>query len=127
MASKVTATPVSLPSGIRATVGKLDFNATAYVAGGLAVTPTQWGAALVGCDGRNPDFVFFNGGSAFDDADSDAAVVARYIKSTGKVALYGEEAITVEVGLLEADDGNATTTVEFLALWVSPDVATATV
>lgn len=124
MAILTTVQPVNLPGGVRMTTGFIDFNGTTYSAGGLAVTAAQWGAGTNGIDaGRNPDFVLFTAGSAADDADSDGAMVMRYIKSTGKVSIYGSEPLVDEVGLGEDDAAADLSTAFFLAFWITGDPA----
>jgi hypothetical protein len=123
MAVSVASTPVSIPTGIRATTGTIDFAGTTYGAGGLAVSAAQFGAGSNGIPNRKPDFVIFTIGSAADDADSDAAMVLRYIPSTGKVAAYGSEPLVDEAGLGEDDAAANLTTANFFAIWITPDPA----
>ncbi len=117
MAVLVTSSPVSIPTGLRATTGTLDFNGTTYGAGGLAVTAAQWGAASVG-QVRSPDFVIFSAGYADDDADTDGATVFHYIKSTGKVCKYADEPLVDQAGLGEGDAAASSAKTEFLAIWI---------
>lgn len=119
MAIAITATPVDIPAGIRMTSGLLDFNGTTYAAGGLAVTNAQWGAGVGAIPNRAPDFVIFSAGSADDDADSDGATVFRYIKSSGKVSKYGDEALVDAAGLGEGDAAASSATAVFIAVWVT--------
>ena len=123
MAISVTSTPVSIPTGIRATTGHLDFNGATYGAGGLAVTAAQFGGGSNGVPNRLPDFVIFTAGSADDDDDTDGATVWRYIKSTGKVAKYGDEPLVDQAGVGEGDAAASNASTDFLALWLTPDPA----
>jgi hypothetical protein len=126
MAIQITSAPVDVPTGIRVTAGLIDFNSTTYSAGGLAVTAVQFGAGSNGIPNRLPDFVLFTAASAADDADSDAAVVLRYIKSTAKVAAYGTEPLVDEAGLGEDDAASNLATAQFIAIWVTPTAAGST-
>jgi hypothetical protein len=119
MAVLVTSQPVEVPTGIRVTTGKVDFNGTTYAAGGLAITAAQWGAGVNGVPNRQPDFVIFSAGSADDDADSDGATVFRWINSTGKAAKYGDEALVDQAGLGEGDAAASSATATFIAIWVN--------
>lgn len=123
MALQTTVQPVDAPGGIRFTTGLLDFNGATYSVGGNAVTVAQWGAASVG-QNRLPDFVIFNAGAASDDGDGDASTQLKYIASSGKVQVYGEEALTADVGLLEQDAEASSVKATFLAVWVNPALAT---
>lgn len=122
MAILVTSAPVQVPTGLRVVAGTINYNAATYTVGGDSITLAQWGAGVNGIPNRFPDFVLFNGGTASDDGDSDAATVWKY-KSGGKVQVYGEEALTADVGLLEQDAEAAAETCDFLAFWVTPDPA----
>jgi len=122
MAILVTSYPVEVPTGIRITAGKLDFNGTTYSAGGLAVTAAQFGAGSNGIPNRAPDFVLF---TASTDAvtpgtATTAATVHKYIAATGKVACYGTEPLVDEEGLGEDDAASNFSVSNFIAVWVTP-------
>lgn len=128
MAIVVSSSPVSIPTGLRATAGLIDFNGTTYSAGGLAVTAAQFGGGSNGIPNRLPDFVFFTAASAADDADTDAAIVLRYLgPATAKVAAYGSEPLVDEAGLGEDDAAANLATAKFLAVWVAADPSGVTV
>lgn len=124
MAIVVTSQPVDSPAGLRFSVGHLDFNGVTYGAGGQAVTPAQFGADAVGLPGRKPDFVLFNAGSATPDDDHDFATIFLYVKSSGKVQIFGEEALSADEGLTEMDAEAANNSADFLAIWVNPATVT---
>jgi hypothetical protein len=122
MAVQIASTPVSIPSGIRATIGQLDFNGATYSAGGLAFTAAQFGGGANGIPNRLPDFVIFGSGTAAaTDNATTAGTVLRYNKSTGKVTVYGTEPLVDEEGLGEDDAAANNTVADFLALWITPD------
>src|SRR5438876_542952 len=123
MAILITSQPVSIPTGIRATAGVVNFNSTTYSAGGLAVTPAQFGAGANGIPNRLPDFVFFTTASDAAAAGSASAVVHRFIPSTSKIACYASEPLVDEGGLGEDDAAANLSVSNFLALWVTPDPA----
>lgn len=110
---------IDFPGGIRATFGSIDIDDTNknYEDQGFTVTPTQFGANLVGCNGRKPDFVIFNsrvGGAA------DTAALPAWFKSTGKVQLFGDDATQTDgFHQLDATDDIATVSLDFLALWIN--------
>lgn len=122
MAILVTSTPVSVPTGVRITSGKINYNTASYTVGGDSITVAQWGGNANGIPNRFPDFVIFNGGTASDDGDGDAATVFKYVAG-GKVQVYGEESLSADVGLLEQDNEASSATALFLAIWLTPDPA----
>lgn len=118
MALQVTSTPVAVPTGIRLTVGTVNFNGATYAVGGNAVTVAQWGGGSNGIPNRLPDFVLFSAGTASDDGDGDFGTVFRYVASSGKVQTFGEEALVADQGLTEMDAEAASQTAQFLAIWL---------
>lgn len=111
---------VDFPGGIRITTGTIDFADSTndlYEDQGFAVSATKWGANLVGCGGRLPDFVIFNsrvGGAA------DTAALPAWFKSTGKVQLFGDSAIQTDgFAQLDATDDIGTVELDFLAIWIN--------
>lgn len=124
MAASVTSTPVSVPTGIRLTTGKITFDSS-YPTGGELLTVAQFGGGANGIPNRLPDFVLFNNDhGALDASDTDAALVASYIPSTGAVALFGDTA-TEGTGLDEIDStvSASTVVITYIAFWFNPDPA----
>jgi hypothetical protein len=121
MAVLVTSSPVEVPTGIRITAGKIDFNGTTYAAGGLAVTAAQFGAGSGGIPNRAPDFVLFTSGTSAvtPGTATTAGTQLKYIAATSKVAVYGTEPLVDEEGLGEDDAASNFTVANFIAVWVT--------
>lgn len=124
MAIQVTSQPITDPTGVRFTTGKINWNGATYTVNGDSISVAQWGGGVNGIPNRFPDFVFFavGGSNASDTPPTSAAgfgTVARYIPGTGKVQLYGEEALLADSGLTEMDAEACVVEIQFVALWVT--------
>lgn len=122
MAISVTSTPVSIPSGIRATKGHFDANGATYATAGFVTTAAQWGGGSNGIPARFPDFVIFNPGTSTDADATTSHTIFRY-NGGGLVQISGEEALVADVGLTEMDVEAANNSADYLAIWVTPDPA----
>lgn len=127
MALQVTSTPVSVPAGLRLTVGLLDVNGATYSVAGLAVTAAQFGGGSNGIPNRLPDFVLFAAGSAAaTDNAKTAATTFQYDKVTGKVRVFSTEPLVDEEGLGEDDAAANNAHAEYLAIWIATDATPTT-
>lgn len=120
MAVQISSAPIASPGGIRFTAGQINFNGTTYGVGGLAFTAAQFGGGANGIPNRLPDFVLFGAGTSAvtPGTATTAGTVLKYIKSSGKVTVYGTEPLVDEEGLGEDDAAANFTVADYLAIWV---------
>lgn len=121
MALSVASSPVDFPGGLRISAGTITFDSS-YPTGGEAITPAQWGASAVGCDGRQPDHVLLD-----QTGPTAKHVVPTWVKSTGKILAFGTAAGADGITEVANAQSLATTTVNFLAFWVNPGATVTTV
>src|SRR5260221_568213 len=120
MTSSVTSTPVTIPTGIRATKGTITLD-TAY-AGGTVISAAQFGAASVG-QSRTPDVVLVHGRSG--TLDFTAQGVVNYDPATSKIHVFGT-AFTADQDTTGGISEEATETlgallIDYIAFWFEAD------
>lgn len=124
--STITAAPVEIPAGFRATKGTITIDTNTYASGGFDTTVAQWGGGVGNVPARYPDFVLFSGGQEGVAASSSIEPVNFVRGATGRVAVYGT-ALTDDVGITEeAGEAMSAATWTYLAFWVNADSPAAT-
>lgn len=121
MAIVATSAPVDFPGGVRFTAGTITMD-SGYATSGEAITPAQFGAASVGCDGRQPDHVILN-----QIAPTAKNTTPTWVRSTGKIEAFGTAAGADGTTEVANAVSLATTVYTFFAIWVNPGATVTTV